>query len=808
MKKTLALLLALCMVLPCFAMAETVESTYTYNDSVSTMATNWNQHTYQTTDDAYPISFLTSGLYEFLFNDELHPKDGMEPYAGYVIVPEMAAELPVDVTAEVRAAYPQFNIPESAEKGYAYKIALNPNAKWSDGTPINAETYVESMKRLLDPKLLNYRATDYVAASNQFVIAGGEAYYNSLNETVMKTAEALGYSTNEEAFAAGIVPMVPMWDFYGLKGAKDANGNECPEWVPFNDEVKYQDPADGAWVSAKDIYDTYGPSYLQVGKDYACQAEVKNADFGAPWENVGVLATDEYELTLVLGKSLTGFYLLYSLSGNWIVKTDLYDDCLTESNGVWTSTYCTSLETSVSYGPYMMTSYQTDKQMVFEKNPNWHGWTDGKHVYVDPVDGETYDMYQTTKIVCDVVPEAPTRKQMFLNGQLIGYGLQADDMDAYRTSEYAYVTPGTTIYFMILNGYIDVINQREAAADFDTATQDLQTITLSNFRKAMALVYDRDALCATLMPSRGAGFGIIGTGYIADPESGLQYRDTDAAKKALCDFYSIDVSKYDSLDDAVDAITGYDPVKAKELFGLAFKDALEAGYITDADNDGICDQTITMEYSISTATDFQTKTVNYLTEKVQEVIAGTPFEGKIFFKESAPYGNDWSTNIRNGTADTVLGGWNGSAMDPFGVITQYTNPSQAYDGQWFDATKVDLTLNIQGVDLTMTLYDWAECLNGAMKTVDGVDYNFGADQATFEDRLTILGALETTILGTYNYIPMIQDGSMSLLSQKVFYVVEEYNPVMGRGGIAYMKYNYDDAEWDTYVAECGGTLTY
>jgi hypothetical protein len=55
---------------------------------------------------------------------------------------------------------------------------------------------------------------------------------------------------------------------------------------------------------------------------------------------------------------------------------------------------------------------------------------------------------------------------------------------------------------------------------------------------------------------------------------------------------------------------------------------------------------------------------------------------------------------------------------------------------------------------------------------------------------------------------MLQDGSMALLSQQVYYVRDEYNPIMGRGGIAYMKYNYNDAEWAAYVAEQGGELQY
>ena len=64
------------MALPCFAMAEDATESYIYKDSVSVLSTNWNPHTYQTTDESYPISYVTSGLYEFIFNDELNPVEG------------------------------------------------------------------------------------------------------------------------------------------------------------------------------------------------------------------------------------------------------------------------------------------------------------------------------------------------------------------------------------------------------------------------------------------------------------------------------------------------------------------------------------------------------------------------------------------------------------------------------------------------------------------------------------------------------------------------------------------------------------
>ena len=783
--------------------------TYTYQDSVSTMATNWNPHTYQTTDDAYPADFLRVGLYAFWFNDELHPVEGKEPYTGYVIVPEMAASEPVDVTEQVKAEHPEFNIPESATAGYAYTIDLNPDAVWEDGTPINADTYVYSMKRLLDPELLNYRATDYYAGD--LCIAGAENY--ALQG--QKEYTAIGVTASDFIANGGNVEdlFVDAYDFWNSDASyTDADGNALPQYVSVLDETVYGENVDDAF-SGKALYDEYlgaGAPYEAYGPDelYTITGEYATGlDFDS---TVGIMKTGDYQITLVFGKSLAGFNLLYNLSSNWIVKEDLYEANLSESNGVYSSTYNTSVETTSSYGPYKLTTYQADKFMKFEKNENWYGWNDGKHVYVDPEDGETYPMYQTDVIECEVVAEAETRKLMFLKGELMGYGLQASDFATYRNSDYIYFTPSETIFFLILNGYKQAIENREAAADFDTATQDLQMLLNLNFRKAIAVTYDKELFASTISPSRSGGYGIIGNAYIYDPDTGARYRDTDQAKKALCSFYSVNVDDFGGdLDAAVSSITGYDPETAKELFAAAFTEGLEAGYINDADADGVCDQTITIEYALSSDSDFMTRTIDYLNEKMAEVTAGTAFEGKIVFAKSAPYGNDWSNKIKAGLADTVLGGWSGSALNPFSLSDLYVNPAYQYDAAWFNSDEVSMTLEVGGEEITMNIHKWSDALNGATVTDDAdIERCFGDGIADVETRLDILAALETVILGTYDYLPMLQDASAALLSKQVFYVVEEYNPIMGRGGIRYMKYNYNDADWAAYVASEGGELTY
>lgn len=857
MKKTIALLLAIFMIVAMFAgCAKTdgntdgdnadvgnndqpddtntpddtdtpdVPDTYTYQDSVVTLAANWNPHTYQTTDDAYPYDYgyIGGGLYEFVFNDELHPVEGKDSFSTYKIIPSMAASEPVDVTEQVKAEHPEFNIPESATSGYAYTIDLNPDAVWADGTPINADTYVYSMKRLLDPALLNYRASDYYA--QDFSIAGAEAYANAGSTA---WTDALGaYAVADlvkgedgnyytaDGLAVGLALNVPLDWLSGdtLKAYVEAYGDEyfdVTNWetlvgmMDAKGVVALNDETLALFTPVTTANEAWGETEADLPNYFATGVAYPECEYDG---TVGLYKTGDYQITLVLSKSLSGFYLLYNLMSNWIVYEDLYEACLTESNGVWSSTYCTSVDTTMCYGPYKLTEFQTDKFMKFEKNENWFGWTDGQHQYVDPTDGQTYDMYMTDVIECEVVPEAATRKLMFLKGELMSYGLQAEDFATYRNSDYAYSTPDETIYFLILNGYKEVINNREAAADFDTATLDLQTMTLTSFRKAVAVTYDKELFASTVSPARSGGYGIIGTAYVYDPETGSMYRDTDQAKQVLCDFYSVDVSQYASLDEAVASITGYDPETAKELYAQAFQDALDAGYITDNDGDGISDQTVQIEYCMSADSDFMTKTIDYLNEKMAEVIVGTPFEGKIKFVKSAPYGTEWSNKIKQGVSDTVLAGWSGSRLNPFSLTNLYVDPSYQYDGAWFNASAVSVTLNVGGTDITMNLKQWSDALNGTTVTVDGTEYNFGDGIVDVDTRLTILAAIEGQILSTYNYLPMLQNASMALLSQQVYYVVEDYNPILGRGGLEYMKYNYSDADWAQYVADNGGELTY
>ena len=198
-----------------------------------------------------------------------------------------------------------------------------------------------------------------------------------------------------------------------------------------------------------------------------------------------------------------------------------------------------------------------------------------------------------------------------------------------------------------------------------------------------------------------------------------------------------------------------------------------------------------------------TRTVDHLNEKIGEVTTGTPFEGRVSFVKSAPYGNDWVNKIRAGLSDTVLAGWSGSKLDPFSLTELYTNPQKQYDAAWFDSSTVPLTVAVNTAapgdaerieEVTMDLGSFSRALGGETVTVSGRDYNFGEGFASVDTRLEVLAAIEGAVLSTYNYIPMLRDGSVTLLSKQHYYAYENYNPVMGYGGIAYLCYDYSDNE--------------
>ena len=788
MKKILSFALALCMLLTCTAFAETEAATYTWNSAWSEFPTVWSPFQMQTDTDSSLTDLLSDGFYAFDFN---------ENYDGYVIEPAMAAEFPVDVTAEYVGE--QWGI-EEGETGRAWKITLRDNLAWQDGTPIKAADFAASAKWLLNPAAANYRADSYY--SGQLVIKNAEAY--------AKQGTASATSVNALMDIAGVSTVEEMLAVYG-----ETEGQI--NWsYSFGDTYDFEA---GAWTgSAEDavvstgktlneLYDFYtNGAGLEVilgsGADqatainYAADEVYGTYTYEAmDWANVGFLATGDNEITLILNKSLEGFYLLYSLTGSYLVNLPLYESLIVETDGVFSNAYGTSLETSFSYGPWMLTSYQSDKEIHLVKNPYWYG-------YSLP---ENEGLYQVTDYHVECVKESSTAMEMFLNGKLDQKGLDADQIEEYVNSDYCYFSEGDSVFAMAFNPDLEALTANQAAAGENV---NKTILTVKEFRMAMSFGMDRQAFCLATAPSNAPAFALYSGQIVSDPDAGEFYRTTEEAKNVIVDFWALneDIGEgklYATKDEAIDSLTGYNLEQAREYFDKAYDIAIAEGLMDE-------DDVVTIIVGTPNATSvFYNNGYDFIVNNYTEAVKGTKLEGKLVFTRDSTLGNGYSDALKNNTVDMLFGvGWTGSTFDPYGLMEAYTSSGYQYDPAW-DTSAAMLTIALDGVNYTASVWDWTTAMTGTAITAtldDGTETTM--DPAVTTSNKLILAALENAVLQNYDFIPLMGDSDALLKGMQVEYFLEDEIFPLSRGGLKYMQWNYTDAEWDAFVTEQGGTLNY
>jgi oligopeptide transport system substrate-binding protein len=713
-------------------------STYTYTYASSSPST-WSPTDWSTSNEFGLVGYTATFFYDYLMNDE---KDG------YDITPSAAAAMPVDVTSEY-AGNATYGVPEDATEGYAYTVELNPDLCWEDGTPINADTYIYSIQQYLNPDMSNYRAA---LCYSTVPIANAASYYNSNNAggiAYVSRLQDLGFSTVEEAQAAGYTEFgVDLDEFWGLSGVGI---------VSITDETVYSD------VTAKEVYD----DYIAPGKDYADYAYwyiyVGEEVEAASWDEVGVIKNDDYSLTFVLSTPLNEFYFIYNINNLVAVNEELYEANKEQTGDIVKSSYGTSPDKYMSYGPYKITSFQEDKELTLTKNENWFGYT-----------AEQYEgMYQTTDIVEQYIDESTTIMSLFLQGKISYTGLSTEDLATYGSSDYTYYTPGGFAYYYEFNVDLDSLSSR------NTEGENHSILAYKDFRHAISLAVDRSQYVSTFAPVSDVCFGLLSSVYICDPDTGEVYRDNEYAKAAMCEAYGM--SDYDE-------ITGYDKDAAAALFQSAYEQCLADGNISETDN-------VAIDFHLYGSDEYYIKLLNFLQEAITNATVGTDLEGKVTVNlvEDQTY----DSSLQNGNADMICYAWGGSDLDPFAMMECWCSDSLLRE-YGFDPYTEEATITVNGEEITMSFNAWYEELyNGTYATAD------------VDTRVQILAGMEGALIETYIAVPLYDSYSAGMYSLRTVLGSDTYiNSVLGFGGIAYMTYTMDDAEWDAYCAENDYKLTY
>ena len=799
MKKILAGLLVLIMVLALVGCSKSgkdkgvVTGDFTYNTYATSLGNNWNPHTWETNADDAILGYLSM---PFVTMQAENTEDGI-----YQWVYEMATEI-TDVTKDHQDDLTKYavKLPDGTDasavtEGYVFEIKLNPNAKWQDGTPINADSYVESMKALLDPAMKNYRANLYYTGES--AVAGGNGYFYSdlagqeyYADAAEEEADEYYTNMNEACVFFGDAAAT----YYNAGYAdyfKDAEGNDLfakyadQGYVLVTDEVK----ADLLTMSQ-----TFGDDNPEAWREWSF---VKKVYESVDWDHVGLYKVDDYTIRYVMENKIDYYYALTSFTSTWLVYMPYYEGNKDTSGELVTTKYGTAVENTMSYGPYKLDSLQDGKQIVFTQNENWYGWEkdkDGRLYSITPylVDGEHVQRFQTTKIVIDVMTD-DAAKQAFLKGELIEWAPSAEELPTYAASEQLYKADESyTMSFFFNTGL-------EALQEMDKSKGNINSVVLSNvnFRKAFSLGIDR-AEWVTATAGFTPTFGLMNTTYYYDfyndPQSA--YRSSEPAMQAICDLYGVQYGEgtpYATLKDAYKSINGYNLTMAKELMAQACKELVEAGLYTEGQ-----EIKIRIGYKKGALDSTDQKQVELMNKYINAAAEGSGF-GKITL-EAVGNITDRYGDTAKGEYAIGYGAWGGAQLYPFRNFRVYCDPSYVdiHEAGCWDPSTETLTLKVKGEDVTMTWQDWSASMLGAGRFADEDN----------QVKLEITAQMEKLYLEKYYRIPLATSTTCSLLAFKANYYTPDYNLAYGWGGLELMKYNYNDAEWAEFVKSQNGQLNY
>lgn len=806
---------------------QSAEKTYTYHTTVAVEPANFNPHTWETNSDSIIASYAEIGFVEPIY--DIEKNDG-----SYTWAYEMATAIE-DYTPNATAEEKEKWEIEDGQTSRMYKISLNPDAKWANGTPINADTYVYSMKQLLDPKMHNYRANNYVSGDSS--IYGANAYYwSGCDEyTTLDNYPTFGVDGKKAyldvsalmAAGFGLAPDAVKgsgYDSYLVYGKDDAGNNlyiydtyadlytgDCRMELTselltkfMNDfaQTGFYSVMGMAWPTVDSVMNITGKKTELTEEDltalgdaiYILSAPKTNPELEYE-DTVGLYKVDDYTIMYVLNAPYSEFYFKMSMSSLWLVYEELYEAGKTTTGELVSTNYGTSAETYMSFGPYKLASYEKGKQLRFERNENWYGYTDGKHV----------DQYQTEAVVIDVVENHDTVLLGFKQGLYDDVGLTVTDMQTYGNSEWLKAVNTTYTWRLTFNTNLETLKKLEG-----NSGNNKQVLNNLKFREAFSLAIDRQKFVNEAVGAGSPAFYLINNLYMYDVENNPNsvYRNTEAAMKAIVDIYGVEYGAgktYETLEDAYYALSGYDLPKAKKLMQEAYEECIANGTYTDGQKISL-DLIVTSKSSISEAA---RKNATVLDAFLKEAVKGTGFEAggiELNAKNLADYYNE----LLEGNCEMIFAAWGGAVYWPYSTIQCYVNDSELgkaiHEGACWSPEATDLELqldfNEDGVvaddeKKTMTYNEWGTALNS------GEFMN-----SSFDLKNEIMAALEKNFLKFYYCIPLYCDASVSLDSKRLDYITDEYNLMYGFGGLRFLKYTYDDAAWAKYVADNGGELRY
>lgn len=424
-----------------------------------------------------------------------------------------------------------------------YRYVLRDDLYWDDGTPVTAQDYFYTYFQYIDPIQNNFRASSYYPSADR---SSGMRVVNARNYFLQGTEIGLGEVDGDLAAD------------YGYATLKRYIGPATTKYPQYIGMWPFGSPAETVYVSLAQFNElglSLGENIafpLGVDIDAALIAKYdvrcdialnpyRAGEAGETWpavtkEQVGfkVIDAHTFEITYEVPISHTS---AMSNGDFTLVNPTVYEASLDENKT--NSTYGTSETQPVSYGPYVLKSWDPNQKMVFNKN----------------YDSIMHKFYNFKSISFEFYPNVDQRMDAFEDGLLSLTGLNQTYYSAYLEN------PNRKSYF---NGYPQYLmfNTVEYEGQDTAVVSAIQDV---KFRQAFFFGFNRIEYTSTIYAPNVPTLLVYSSNATQYDNDAEWYVNTPEYAQMLADL-NIDYATY-----------GYDPTKATMLFNEAYETWVAAG---------------------------------------------------------------------------------------------------------------------------------------------------------------------------------------------------------------------------------------
>ena len=426
---------------------------------------------------------------------------------------------------------------------YTYRYNLRQDVYWEDGTQVTANDYYYTYFQYIDPVQNNYRASSYYPSADRSTgmkVVGARSYF------LQGTEIGLGETDGDLAGDYGYAKITR------YLGENNSLGEQYIGSWPFSNPgntvflSEDQFSSLGLTVGDNQVYPLgidFGEGTI-TGYDIKADIELNpyySGQKGDFWpevsqDAVGFKVIDNFTFEMTYEVPISHSAAMANANFT-LVNPTAYEASLDESGT--NSTYGTSVAPAISYGPYVLKTWDTNQKMVFNKNYN----------------SVMQKYYNYKAISFEFYPSVDSRMQAFADGKLSLTGLNQTYFSTYLEN------PNRKSYY---NGYPQYLmfNVTEYTGQNSSTADAIKDV---KFRQAFFFGFNRTEYTSTIYAPNVPTLLVYSSNATQYDNDEEWYVNTPEYAAMLADL-GIDYNTY-----------GFDPDKAKDLFNSAYSEWIAAG---------------------------------------------------------------------------------------------------------------------------------------------------------------------------------------------------------------------------------------